>query len=371
MGLPKLSFYELKSLRMYAKQNGFVIGVDLASRVFQICYADLKSGQLVNKSISRSEFEKMITDSQFGKCVFGIEACGQCNYWGRFIIENGHICRVIPPANISSFGNLRDKSDSIDAVKIFKATFSPSVPESILKDEAAQALATLFAHRSMLMKARIQLENSFRSASYEMGFISARGLEAILQSSKELLSQLDSQHKRRSFKAYKLISTDCYTIIRCIREKIDKIDLFLKKFAMNNRMCKHFMTIDGVGPIVAAALYSAMNGNPKMFKNGRKFAGFLGLVPKVTGTGGKIIVTCVRKGGATHYKQLVYIAAVALISRFRRTKATEESALLKKLNKAKVKRKIVLSVANRISRIAWALAYYDMDFDNEKCKFLS
>ena len=47
------------------------------------------------------------------------------------------------------------------------------------------------------------------------------------------------------------------------------------------------------------------------------------------------------------------------------------AALLKKLDKAKIKRKIVLSVANRISRIAWALAYYDMDFDIEKCKFLS
>lgn len=105
MDLPKLSFYELKSLRMYAKQNGFVIGVDLASRVFQICYADLKTGQLVNRSISRSEFENMITDSQFGKCVFGIEACGQCNFWGRFINENGHICRVIPPANISMVNN--------------------------------------------------------------------------------------------------------------------------------------------------------------------------------------------------------------------------------------------------------------------------
>lgn len=371
MTIPKLSFNELKSLRMYAKQNGFVIGVDLASRVFQICYADLKSGQLINRAISRSEFENMITDSKFGKCVFGIEACGQCNYWGRFINENGHICRIIPPANISSFGNLRDKSDSIDAVKIFKATFSPSVPVSVLRDESIQALATVFAHRSMLMKARIQLENAFRSASYEMGFLSSRGLESIMESSRSLLSLLDSQHKRRSFKAYKLISNDCYTIIRCIKEKIKKIDEFLEKFAMNNRMCKHFMTIDGVGPIVAAALYSAMNGNPKMFKNGRKFAGFLGLVPKVTGTGGKILVTCVRKGGATHYKKLVYIAAVALISRLKRTTDTEESSLLKKLSSAKVKRKVVLSVANRISRIAWTLAYYDMDFDIEKCKFLS
>lgn len=369
--MPKLSFYELKSLRMYSKQNGFVIGVDLASRVFQICYADLKTGQIINKSINRSEFERMITDSKFGKCVFGIEACGQCNFWGRFINENGHICRIIPPANISSFGNLRDKSDSIDAIKIFKATFSPSVPESILRDESIQSLAALFAHRAMLMKTRIQLENAFRSSSYEMGILSSRGLESIMQASKELLAQLDSQHKRRSYKAYKILSNDCYVIIQCIKDKIKKIDDFLKKFANNNRMCKHFMTIDGVGPIVAAALYSAMNGNPKMFMNGRKFAGFLGLVPKVTGTGGKILITCVRKGGATHYKQLVYIAAVALVSRLKRTKVKEESAILRKLENAKVKRKVILSIANRISRVAWKLANDDIDFDREKCKFLS
>ena len=46
------------------------------------------------------------------------------------------------------------------------------------------------------------------------------------------------------------------------------------------------MTIPGIGPITATALIAAV-GNVGVFKNGRQFAAWLGLVPKQHSTGGQ------------------------------------------------------------------------------------
>ncbi|XYJ92241.1 hypothetical protein AEMCBJ_32435 (plasmid) [Cupriavidus necator] len=51
--------------------------------------------------------------------------------------------------------------------------------------------------------------------------------------------------------------------------------------------CKAIAAIPGVGLLTATATVASM-GDAKAFKSGREFAAWLGLVPKQTGTGGKV-----------------------------------------------------------------------------------
>ena len=46
--------------------------------------------------------------------------------------------------------------------------------------------------------------------------------------------------------------------------------------------------VPGIGKLTATALVATM-GDAKTFKSGREFSSFLGLVPRQSGTGGKIV----------------------------------------------------------------------------------
>jgi transposase len=62
----------------------------------------------------------------------------------------------------------------------------------------------------------------------------------------------------------------------------EKLDTLAKK----HPECQRLRTIPGIGPITATALVAAV-GDSGVFKNGRQFAAWFGLVPKQHSTGGQ------------------------------------------------------------------------------------
>lgn len=61
----------------------------------------------------------------------------------------------------------------------------------------------------------------------------------------------------------------------------------LSAVARHNETCKRLIEIPGVGPLIATAAVVTM-GEASAFKSGREFAAYVGLVPKQTGSGGKV-----------------------------------------------------------------------------------
>ena len=60
----------------------------------------------------------------------------------------------------------------------------------------------------------------------------------------------------------------------------------------------------GIGKLTATALVATM-GDAKTFKSGREFASFLGLVPRQSGTGGKIRLGSISKRGDPYLRTLL------------------------------------------------------------------
>ncbi len=78
-----------------------------------------------------------------------------------------------------------------------------------------------------------------------------------------------------------------------------------KKIKMNED-CKRIQKLRGVGPIIATAIIAA-TPQPSIFKNGREFVAWLGLVPKQHSTGGKERKLGISKRGDTYLrKQLIH-----------------------------------------------------------------
>ncbi len=73
--------------------------------------------------------------------------------------------------------------------------------------------------------------------------------------------------------------------------------------AKQNETCKRLLDIPGVGPLIATAAVATM-GEASAFKSGREFAAYVGLVPRQTGSGGKIRLPGISKRGDTYLRTL-------------------------------------------------------------------
>ena len=152
--------------------NLYMVGVDLAKRVFQLHGIAEGGAVLFRKKLSRSQFEKFLSETQ--SCIVVLEACATAHHWGRTAILAGHEVRLIAPSHVKPFVK-RHKSDLIDAEAITEAALRPSMRFIAVKSEAQQAQAVAFRTRELLVRQRTQLINAFRAHLAEFGVAKAKG----------------------------------------------------------------------------------------------------------------------------------------------------------------------------------------------------
>lgn len=111
-------------------------------------------------------------------------------------------------------------------------------------------------------------------------------------------------------------------------------------------------TIPGIGVIGATAIAATVT-DPSAFKSGREFAVWIGLVPRQHSTGGKQKLGGISKQGDRYLRRLLVVGATTVI-RHARTHPSKHPWLMKLLAKMPAK-KVVVALANKIARIAWAI----------------
>jgi transposase len=113
------------------------------------------------------------------------------------------------------------------------------------------------------------------------------------------------------------------------------------------------MTIPGIGPITATALVAAV-GDVGVFKNGRQFAAWLGLVPKQHSTGGQTRLLGISKRGDSYVRKLLIHGARATL-RWAKLKTDGRSQWIRGLLARRGWNRTAVAVANKNARIVWAL----------------
>ena len=118
--------------------------------------------------------------------------------------------------------------------------------------------------------------------------------------------------------------------------------------------------IPGIGPLTAS-VFVATIGSVDAFKNGRKLAAFIGLVPRQQSTGGKQNLLGISKRGDSYLRMLLIHGARAVI-RFAESKQDKSpwlAALIGKRNKNIA----AVALANKNVRIIWAMLARDTPFN--------
>ncbi|REE18221.1 transposase [Paraburkholderia sp. BL27I4N3] len=324
------------------------VGIDIAKNVMQMHYVDEGTGEVVNKPIKRAQFLEYFANR--APCLIGMEACGGAHHWARQLTKMGHQVKLMPAEFVKAF-NIRNKNDAADARAIWLAVQQPSKPVAV-KTEMQQAMLALHRMRERMVAFRTMQINGLRGMLTEYGEVMGKGRPAITKAIPEVLARVADRLPAV------LIDTlrEQWNRVAELDEQIARIERRMREWKKDDRAVKAISEIPGVGLLTATAAV-AMMGDVKAFRSGREFAAWVGLVPKQTGSGGKVNLHGISKLGDTYLRTLLIHGARSVL-----TNAKEPGPWIEQMKKRRPLNVVIVALANKMARTIWAVLAHDRPY---------
>jgi transposase len=236
-----------------------------------------------------------------------------------------------------------------DAEAIAEAVTRPTMRFVPPKDIAQQDLQALHRVRERLIGERTALINEVHGLMHEYGIVLPKGVAKFRQAVMEKLASDTDKLTTLSQEMFRKLLEEFATLEAQITYYQEK----LESLATTHPECQRLMTIPGIGPITATALLAAV-GEVGVFKNGRQFAAWLGLVPKQHSTGGQTRLLGISKRGDRYLRKLLIHGARATL-RWVKLKTDARSQWIRGLLGRLGWNRTAVAVANKNARIVWAL----------------
>jgi transposase len=320
------------------------VGLDLAKNVFQVHGIDGAGGTVLRKRLRRGQVLAFF--ASLPRCLIGMEACATAHYWARELGALGHDVRLMPPQYVKAYVK-RNKNDAADAEAICEAVRRPSMRFVAVKTAEQQAALLMHRGRELLIRQRTMLANALRGHLAEFGLIAAQGLHKVAG----LIAVVRDDKDDR-------VPAMARQVLRVIAEQIDEletriaaIEAQIMAWHRTNSVSQRLATIPGIGPIIATAI-AATVAEPSMFRSGREFAAWLGLVPRQHSTGGKARLGGISKRGDSYLRRLLVNGAHAVLLR---SKAGKADPWLIALRDRRPRLVVAVAMANKTARVAWSI----------------
>ena len=323
-----------------------IIGLDLAKQVFQVHGADRPGVASCASSSSGARFCRSSPGLRPASWRWRPAARPITGRARSQSLATRSGC--IPPAYVKPYVK-RGKSDRIDAEAICEAASRPTMRFVPVKTIEQQSLTTLHRSRDLLIKTRTMLVNALRAHLAEFGFVAAKGIGKLPDLIK-IVSEATAEALPEMVRAALSGFLDA---IALINRQLDGIEKQLRAWHKANPQSKRLETAPGVGLIGATAL-CALVPDPKLFKNGRHFAAWIGLTPRLDGTGGKTRLGRISKAGDRTLRRLFVLGATSLLKSLA-NKTTPLALWVQGLLARRSRRAVTVALANKLARIAWAI----------------
>ena len=281
-----------------------VLGIDLAKNIFQLHGTDASGKAVLRKRLSREKLIEFMANTT--PCLVGIEACGGAHYWARIFTEYGHTVKMMSPQFVKPYVK-SNKNDAKDAEAIAEAVTRPSMRFVPIKNMEQQDVLLLHRSKELAIKQRTAQANQIRGFLAEYGIIIAQGIHHLAK----LPEILDNNQNK--------LSPNAKNVFLQLHQQLNSYDTQVKYYAKqiaqhakSDPRCVEIQNIEGVGPITASAIVATI-GDPKVFKNGREVAAWLGLVPKQHSSGNKVILGSISKRGDRYIRTLLTHGARSVV----------------------------------------------------------
>ena len=322
------------------------LGIDLAKSVFQLHGVDVEGRAVLRKKLRRSAVLDVLRG--LPPCLIGMEACASSHHWAREIAALGHDVRLIPPAYVKPYVK-RQKNDAADAEAICEAVSRPSMRFVPIKSPEQQSVLMLHRSRDLLMRQRTMLLNAIRAHLAEFGVVAAQGPSKVL----DLVARLRSGELIELPETVRSVLLGLASQLESLAGEVRALERQLMAWHRSNAASQRLETIPGVGLITATALAASVP-DASVFRSGRQFAAYLGLVPRQSSSGGKERLGHISKMGNGYLRRLLVVGATSVIRRAG-TNETRTGAWVRSLLERKPARLTTVAVANKTARVAWAL----------------
>lgn len=321
------------------------IGLDLAKHVFQVHAVAADGKIVVRRKLRRSELRSFFAKQP--PCLVGMEACASAHYWAHELSQLGHTVRLMPATYVKAYVK-RGKSDAIDAEAVCEAVTRPTMRFVPVKSVDQQAIVMLHRTRDLLVRQRTMLANALRGHLAEFGVVGAKGFWR--------LAELVAMARTTPASQLPELARECLELIvvqlEALAERISAVDRSIQDWHRRNEASQHLETIPGIGVITATAI-AAFVTDIGVFQSARQFAAWLGLTPKLSGTGGKVQLGRISKAGDRNLRRLLVLGATSLVHRARIE--PEKLPWIAALLARRPARVVTVAVANKLARIAWAV----------------
>ncbi len=322
------------------------IGFDIAKSVFQVHGIDAEGQGVVRQRLRRSRvlgfFKKL------SPCVVGMEACASSHYWSRELQALGHTVQLMPPAYVKPYLK-RQKNDAADAEAICEAVQRPSMRFVPTKTPDQQACLMLHRTRHLFIRQQTALINAIRAHLAEFGIVAPVGRNGV----EELLDVVADPDDGRVPEIARECLEALGSQLRRLKRQILTFDQRINAWHRSSETSRRLDELPGVGPALATALVASIP-DPRVFRSGRDFSAWVGLVPKQNSSGGRERLGNITKQGDRYLRSLFCAGALAVI-RYAKIHGTKHRPWLAKLLERRPTKVAAIALANKIARMAWAM----------------
>jgi transposase len=332
-----------------------VLGVDLGKNVCSVVGLDASGAVVMRRKVRRETLIALA--EKLPPCVVGMEACCGAHHLGRVFAAHSHDVRLMSPEYVRPYIKAQ-KNDDRDAEGIAEAVTRPTMRFVELKSQDQLDMQTLHRSRDRLVGERTALINQLRAILLERGMVAPQGKRKLEQF---LAVLMDEQGGAGLSPRMIVLVADARAQWAELDRRISAFDAEFVRWVKENEEARRLTTIPGVGPIVASALVAAV-GRAESFERGRDLAAWLGLVPRQFTTGGKPKLLGISKRGNKYLRrQLIHGARAALP--YVAERDTPLGRWVKGLMSRTHRNVVVVALANKLARIAWAVLQRGKPFD--------
>jgi transposase len=304
------------------------IGIDVGKNWFHLIGLDSRGVIVTRQRFNRAQLLRFM--SKLPPCVVGMEAsCG-----------SHHLARELSGMRLMSAKFVRpflkgNKNDYLDAEAIAEAVQRPSMRFVPIKTIEQLDLQAIHRTRSGLISRRTGVINQIRSFLQDRGITVPQGPAVLARALPALMTAEEAR------------------LSDSINQQVDELESELRSIVERDDACKRLASIPGIGAITASAIVAAI-GDGRMFRSGRDFAAWLGLVPRQHSTGGRSTLLGISKRGNAYIRTLLVHGSRCMLRFFKDpdTAIGRWAVALKSRAHANV---AAVALANKQARTAWAL----------------
>jgi transposase len=340
-------------------QDVTLVGLDLGKHGFHVHGQDEKGRALLRKKFSRKQLMEFFCNLKH--CTVVMEACAGAHHMARQLSRFGHEAKLISPQFVRPFvkGN---KNDFIDAEAICEAACRPSMRFVTPKTESQQCLSALHRVRESLVRERTKAINQIHAFLLEFGISLPIG-HAVIRRLPSVLAEQALPVRLRA------LLDRLHSHYKYLDEQIADIEKELELQLQEDDLGQRLMSIPGVGPITASVLSSEV-GDGKQYRCGRDFAASIGLVPRQYSTGGKSNLLGISKRGDKNLRRLLVQCARTYMLRVE-GKMDRLAQWVRSMLTRRHSNVVACALANKLARIAWAIAAHHTEFKRQEAVMVS